>query len=320
MSEVQRPELAPSGTTGGNSALNFPDPWESVPADRRLDFAVIGEPLEKLTTATILNVDRALPPEIAKVPGAPVVFLLLSKLAETMFSTIRYFCAEKPEDPARRISFASSTPPLLRSILDEIYTVIFIGEDIPGRVPWYYKAGWRELREAYDRHRQRYGGQPGWEAWLKAYGEHLEVLRTTCGITEEEASNLKAIRWWPTPSDMIRQKMFEAEAQAFVEYMRDWFYREFSQDDHLSLPGLIRRASNFLRPPDEPRTENTWKKLRSDWVTYAVVLFLAFLTEIVLLCGFDFRDRCAYVWGILKQYSPMAAEVYGARYEGKLKS
>ena len=117
---------------------------------------------------------------------------------------------------------------------------------------------------------------------------------------------------------MIRSKTLGAAAQAFLEYLRDWLYRELSQDDHLSLPGLIRRGVVYLMPKDETRTDNTWKKMRSDWVTYAVVLFLVFLTEIVLLCGFELRHRCAYIWGILKEYSPMAAEVYDERYTGKL--
>jgi hypothetical protein len=71
-------------------------------------------------------------------------------------------------------------------------------------------------------------------------------------------------------------------------------------------------------PRDEQRSENTKKKIRSDWVTHALVLYLAFLTEIVLLCGFDFEDRCAYLWGILKEYSPIADEVFQERYNGKL--
>lgn len=234
-----------------------------------------------------------------------------------MFSTIRYFCAEKPEDPVSRVSFATSAPPLLRSMLDELYTVIFLGEDLPARVHWYYKAGWRELREEYERLRQRYAGQPGWDAWLAGYGKFLETVQTSWGITAQEAANPKEISWWPTPSQMV-SKTSGAEARAFFEYMRDWFYREFSQEDHFSLPGLIRRGSNFLQPPGEQRTENTWKKFRSDWVTYAVVLFLAFLTEMVLLGRFDLRDRCAYLWGILREYSPIAAEVYEARYQAKL--
>jgi hypothetical protein len=37
-----------------------------------------------------------------------------------------------------------------------------------------------------------------------------------------------------------------------------------------------------------------------------LVVFLAFLTEVVLLCRFDLRDQCAYLWGIPKEYSPIA--------------
>ena len=40
-----------------------------------------------------------------------------------------------------------------------------------------------------------------------------------------------------------------------------------------------------------------------------LVVFLAFLTEVVLLCRFDLRDQCAYLWGIPKEYSPIAAEI-----------
>jgi len=300
-----------------NDDMKFPDPWEGVPADRRLDFTVIREPIESLAEATILGVERALPVALQAVPGSLAVLLMLAKLVETTFSTIRYICAEKPEDPARRISFATSTPPLLRSMLDAIYTLIFIGEDPPTRFKWYYNAGWRELREEYDRHVQRYSGKTEWKAWLAGYGTHLATLEGQW-VTAHEAANPKAIRRWPTPSNMVSSGMLTADAQTFLDYMRDWFYREFSQDDHLSLPGLIRRGSNFLRPADDSRKESTWKKLRSDWVTYAVVLFLAFLTEMVLLCNLDLRPRCSYIWGILKEYSSMAAEVYEARYETKL--
>ena len=299
--------------------MNFPDPWESIPIERRLDFAVIREPLDSLAAATIVNVERSLPPDIQAVLGAPPVLLLMLKSAETTFSTIRYFCAEKPEDPARRVWFASSAPPLLRSMLDQIFTMIFIGEDLQTRMQWYNKAGWRELHEEYERHVQRYSGRAEWDDWLSTFGKALTTtVQTEFGITAQEAANPRTIPWWPTPARMIGSGMLSAEAQTFLEYMQDWFYRELSQADHLSLPGLIRRATNFLQPPDDVRTQNVWKKLRSDCVTQAIVLFLAFLTEITLLCRFDLRQRCAYLWGILKEYSPVAAEVYEARYQHTL--
>ena len=184
-----------------NDDMKFPDPWEGVPADRRLDFTVIREPIESLAEATILGVERALPVALQAVPGSLAVLLMLAKLVETTFSTIRYICAEKPEDPARRISFATSTPPLLRSMLDAIYTLIFIGEDPPTRFKWYYNAGWRELREEYDRHVQRYSGKTEWKAWLAGYGTHLATLEGQW-VTAHEAANPKAIRRWPTPSNM----------------------------------------------------------------------------------------------------------------------
>jgi hypothetical protein len=295
------------------------DSWESIPPEKRLAFAVVREPLEALSAATIANIERRLPPSITNVLGAPPLLLLLTKVAETTFSTIRYFCAETPEDPARRLSFASSAPPLVRSLLDEIYTVIFVGEDVAGRVLWYNRAGWREMREEHGRHLQRYKGKsPEWDAWLAEYGEKLDKNQTHFGITAQEAAQPKAIQRWPTPAQMLGLKVLGPENQKFLEYMQDWFYREFSQADHLSLPGLIRRGAPFLLPPDEKRTENTKKKLRSDWVGHALLLYLAFLTEVILLCGFDFKDRSAYIWGILKEYSPIAAEVWQERYNGRL--
>src|SRR5262249_15114498 len=155
-------------------------------------------------------------------------------------------------------------------------------------------------REEYDRHVKRYSGKAEWKTWLVAYGAFLGTLEGQW-VTAAEAANLQTIPRWPTPSQMVSSQWLAIGAPTFLQYRRDWFYREFSQDDHLSLPGFIRRGSNFLHPADDDaRRESTWKKLRSDWFTYAVVLFLAFLSQMVLLCQFDFRGRCAYICGILK--------------------
>src|SRR5262245_66567750 len=84
----------------GSDVTDLGDPWEGVPADKRLDFAVIREPLEKLAAGTILNVERALPAEIAKVLGAPAVLPMLAKSVDTMSSAMRHLCGDKPQDSA----------------------------------------------------------------------------------------------------------------------------------------------------------------------------------------------------------------------------
>lgn len=295
------------------------DPWESIPPEKRLEFEVVREPLEGLSAATIANVERSLPPAITGVVGAPPFLVLMTKVAETTFSTIRYICADKPEDPARRLSFAVSVPPLVRSLVDQIYAVVFLGENVAKRMEWYNKAGWREIREEYDRHLQRYKGKSAdWDSWLTKYSQWLDETQAVLAITPQEAAAPQTIPWWPTPPQMLGLKVLGADNQRFLEYMRDWFYREFSQADHLSFPGLVRRGAAFLLPPDEERTKNTKMKIKSDWVVHAVVMYLAFLTEVILLGGFDLKARAAYIWGILKQYSPIAAELCQERYDGKL--
>src|SRR5713226_6372720 len=126
------------------------NPWDSVPPERRLDFRVVGGDLATLAEATVLKVQREWPRHLAAINGSDAVVLLLTKLAVTTYSTIRYFCAEIPEDQARQMSFASSAPPLLRTLIEEIFAVIFIRQDPPGRVAWYHRAGWREKKEYYD--------------------------------------------------------------------------------------------------------------------------------------------------------------------------
>lgn len=66
-----------------NCAVAIIDLWEGVPPDQRLDFKVIREPIERLTAAVVINVERSLPPPIATVPGAPYALLLMTKVAQT---------------------------------------------------------------------------------------------------------------------------------------------------------------------------------------------------------------------------------------------
>ncbi len=290
------------------------DPWESVPRERRLDFKVIGEPLKSLAEATINKVEREWPKYFRHIPGAQVLFRLLTLVAVTTYETTKYFCAETPEDPARKISFASSAPPLLRSLLDEIYAVVFIGEEMESRVAWYYRAGWREMAERYALYKERYSEEPAWGKWLEDYGRYLEWTRADWGITDTEAGDLKSIPRWPIPSKMARNRGLSEDSKKLFEYLEAWFYRELSQETHLSYPGLAHRGSTFLRGRDDPLKENEWRKKRSDAAGYAIVLLLAFLSEVNSLCGFDLDEKCLYLWGVLKEYFPIADELYGERY------
>jgi hypothetical protein len=250
---------------------------------------------------------------------ARVLFLLLARVAVTTYRTIIYFCAEKPEDPGRKIEFADSTPPLLRSLADQVFTVVFLGEDLPGRVAAYYRAGWREVAERDATYRARYGHDSAWREWLDRNSQLVASLKRDGGITEAEAGNPASAPYWPIPSRMKRV-CSTTDAKIFLEYLEAWFYRELSQETHLSFPGLSARGGTYLRSRDDPIRESEWLKKRSDAVAVAVTLLLAFLTEVNFVLGFDLSPRCAFVWVILGQYFGVADELYTARYGALLDS
>lgn len=295
--------------------LREKDPWHSVPEDKHLDFNVIGEHLRSLAEATINKLEREWPDRFAHIEGAQVLFRLLTILAATTFETIKYFCADKREDPFRKISFVSSSPPLLRSMVDGIYTVVFLGEDLEKRVPWYYQAGWREIAERHATYEVRYGADEAWKEWLENQREFLQATRVEWGVTEHDAGNLKSIGRWPTPGQMTRVKEISPESKKFFEYLEAWFYRELSQQTHLTFPGLSYRGGTFLRKKDDPLRESEWLKKRSDSVGYAVVLLLAFLTEINHLGRFELDQRIAFLWGVLREYFGVAEELLTERYK-----
>ena len=75
-----------------------------------------------------------------------------------------------------------------------------------------------------------------------------------------------------------------------------------------------------MRKKGDDLRESEWLKIRSDSVSYAVVLLLALLTEINHLFGLALGQRCAYLWGVLSEYLGIAKELYSERYESLLAS
>jgi hypothetical protein len=119
------------------------NPYDSVPVDRRLEYSVIAEELKRLYETVTNLIEREWS---IQVEGSREVLLLLTKVAVTTYQTTVYFCAEKPEDPFRKIEFAASAPPLLRSLLDEVCTAVFLGTNLPEKVPGFIVLAGEKLR------------------------------------------------------------------------------------------------------------------------------------------------------------------------------
>jgi hypothetical protein len=282
-----------------------------------LDYGTIRGELDTLIQAFANKLDREWPDRWRDHPGSSVLLEALVRANFNTFRSIRFLCADG-DDGGRRPEFALSAGPLNRTILDSLFTVVFALENLPARSTWYFRSGWREIREEHDRTRERYGSDRNWAGWLTGHATMVKTLQEQLGISEAEAENPRLIKWWPTPGQMKNDSGTSQDRRDYLSYLNDWFYKQLSAESHMTWPGLVMRSAPLM-----PRSEaagHKWKleKQRSDNFGVAVVLMLTLLSEIELELRYGLDARLKYVWGVLNSYYGMAKELYEHRYVGRL--
>jgi hypothetical protein len=106
---------------------------QNVP--KPVEFKVAGEPLNKLLIAVGNKLSRAWPAQYENVTGARELFVI------------------HPE-------FCVSLPVLNRSILDILFTLLFLLEDVPNRCAWFRESDFRSLLSQIGRNRKRPSAEP----------------------------------------------------------------------------------------------------------------------------------------------------------------
>lgn len=191
--------------------------FEDFPA---LPFETVGEPLDKLLTSTINLVERVWPQQYEDSVELKLLLLGFIKITQNTYESIRYLCADKPADAGRKLEFSVSVPPLARTILDTLCTVIFLFDNVQQRISWYHKSGWRETYEEYVLYKNAYGGDPQWAKHLSMLEALIKYGQHTWGITDEEAKNPKKyIHWWPNPGKMARISNTSEDRRTFLRYL-----------------------------------------------------------------------------------------------------
>jgi hypothetical protein len=155
-----------------------------------LDFSLIQEKYEVLLAAMELKLDREFPPG-HDASGAKVVLYFTFKVARNTYKTVMFICADKPKDSSRLLSYSVSCPPIVRSLVDSLFTLVFILEDLDARASWYHKSGWREHEERYVRYKEAYGADPEWAKYLDQLKKGQEAAKSIWGITSEGGESPK---------------------------------------------------------------------------------------------------------------------------------
>ncbi len=287
-----------------------------------LPYGTISPEFENLLTATVNKADREWPVRWKDLPGAKFIVESCARVTKNTHLSIRYLCADKPR-PDWKVEFALSAGPMVRSLVDTVFLLVFLFEDVPQRHSWYLRSGFRESAEELARYKEEYSQNSDWQDWLTGFAQGVEEVRALAGVSMADSVNLEALNYWPTPGQMRKSKKLTPPDQTFLKHLDDWFYREFSSYTHLSLPGLVMRSSG-LRPATEPEVERVraWRvdKQRSDALASALLMSLAIMSEIDAACEFGLHTRLRYIWRVLAEFLGAAKNLYILRYDGLLPS
>lgn len=237
-------------------------------------------------------------------------------MVATTYQLIRFICKDRNRyhDPWQKPEFVTAAAPLTRSILDTLFALVFLFDDVPAKSEMFVKGGWREMCEESERMARDYGSNPKWAEYLRERTGRMEEMRTLrnlppCG---EET---KKLPYWPHPGQMLRKEVqLSDERRVYLKYLNDWYYKELSSADHLSFIGLILRGTPLMRPEDD---NVKLDMLRYHFLESTLSLVMAILSEIQIEAGFGHAERLKYVWGILNQLDN-PRELYDLRYRDRL--
>jgi hypothetical protein len=158
-----------------------------------LDFKLIKDQIDRLLQSVPNKLEREWPK--SRTPPSDPAFLALvgtTSMASDTFRAIRFPLLGKISRLAHRPEMALVVPTLVRTMLDALYTCIFLFEDLPSRADWYVCSGWRELAEYIDRARRDYGSDPDWAEYLIDADATLADLAQLIAKRPDE---LRSTRW-----------------------------------------------------------------------------------------------------------------------------
>ena len=288
-------------------------------APKPLDFKVVGEPLNKLLIAVGNKLSREWPAKYQNVTGARELFVILLRIAHMTYRSALFLGGDLPADPNRLPDFCVSLPILNRAVLDSLFTVLFILEDVPNRCAWFRESDWRESRLELERYVAEYGNLPEWKNFLEDFAKACDMGLALTNLSSAQIANPRALRTWPNAGAMVNHGVSPnaplPPVHAFMKYLNDYFYIDLSQQAHLGGWGMTKRGGFLI---DEirnlPGTEAQIKKYRYGQIAQSVALVLALASEIEMHFNFGLRQETLFVWNVAAPVIVVVNEVYQKRY------
>lgn len=141
---------------------------EQMPDLPGLPWGSFGPELRLILESTFNKLDREWPSKWSQLGGAQSVLESFGRVVHNTFHTIVALSLDKARYPLNPED-SLSVPPLTRTLLDILFSTVFLLDDLPARSDQYFKGGWRENTEEFRRIVERYGRDPTWSEWFTEF-------------------------------------------------------------------------------------------------------------------------------------------------------
>lgn len=277
--------------------------------------------LDNLNKAMSNLLDRNTPKHITEIPGLQEFLMVVVLATQTIFRTITYVSRDDGGRDATppTLELGLATSPLVRSLMELLFTIVLIKENPQEHIVWFHEAGWRELKELRDGLFERYGTMDSWQSQLSQFQTNLDLLAVAHKISDSKQGAPNLINYWPTPMQMLNPKntYLSKEGREFLSTLT-LLYRSLSQDHHVSGAGIVRIYAKLLIDEKDERRDKVLTSLKNSNVLTAASLLLSVYSEINDLVKFDRNAALAYCWERLSVVAYEARNLYQLRYQSML--
>ncbi len=297
------------------------------------DYKLIRDDFHRLLVATGNRLEREWPAKYAHAKDGQVVLLQFVRLAINTYKTIAFICSDVNDGADRDPRLALSVPPLNRTILEIIVSVLYLLEDLPRHTALFFRAAWRDEQEMLDKYQERYGGRPRWDAYIEQRLKTHAKAESQLHITADEKNDLNKILRWPKPAKVLRRLRSEyphSNAISYIQFLDDWLYRELSTQAHVEPRGLAELGLHFLGMEDlkaisgdnrdgiREKLDQKIEEFKIKEVWTAITLILSLVSEIELHFNYGQKDKLLFVWTLINAHNEISEEVYDERYKALL--
>lgn len=285
---------------------------------KEFKFPIIGERLEGL----LINVDRDLRrcggnvSQVDLLENHAYLLNLFVRFAMNSYKTVLYFGGDTPEDPRRKLNYVIAIPAINRQLLDLLFTMVYLLDDLKPRIREYMRSGWREIYEERHDLRTSFGSDPAYRKHITNLGSLLKDLGNGLRLTEAEKKEPRTFRYWPHP-DTIAD--LPSKSRPFLKHLNKWFYHDTSGHSHLTFGGLLKVSmfliSENLDEIDRTLVENRFlQQFRGQQMSRTMMITLAIATEADAYCKLRNQEAIKYIWPIISETFVEARELWDLRY------